>query len=190
MRSRVSKIVRPSRKPWIDPSAKVARLVGILAHGDQTYGDEKPYAFHLDMVAHVLGHYGYKGEMVQAAYLHDTLEDTNLEREDIAAAFGDRVADLVESVTGVGETRKERNENVYRRLAKYPQGRMLKAADRIANVHCTLKDGFRRDLFEMYQKESDDFLKNVLDQVPDRVVGEYNRLMQFKKPIEWLEEKP
>ena len=67
-----------SRRPWLDQPIKTARLVAKLAHGDQKYGDDKPYLYHLDMVVHILAHYGFRGEMLQAGYLHDTLEDTKL----------------------------------------------------------------------------------------------------------------
>lgn len=177
-----------SRKPWIDQSVKTARLVALLAHREQTYGD-KPYIYHLDMVTHILGHFGYKGEMIQAGFLHDVLEDTNIKAADLTSVFGSPVTKLVESVTGVGENRKARNADIYRKLQKAPFGKPLKIADRIANIHCTLVDGFKRELFPMYQAEHDEFAKYVLYSAPDRIVGEYNRLITMKKPIDWLVEK-
>lgn len=73
-----------------------AREFAIQYHGDQKYGD-KPYVYHLDMVANNLFSAHYKVQCV--AYLHDVLEDTDCEYETIAYNFGEDVAYAVELLT-------------------------------------------------------------------------------------------
>ena len=57
-----------------------------------------------------------RARVVAAAWLHDTIEDTSVTREDIVAHFGDEVAALVWAVTGEGATRSERNQSAYAKI--------------------------------------------------------------------------
>ena len=65
--------------------------------------DKKPYFTHLDRVAHTLMGYGYSSAMIAAAYLHDTVEDTETTIEDIRREFGTEIADLVEGLTDISK---------------------------------------------------------------------------------------
>ena len=69
-------------------------------HAEQSYG-HLPYAAHLDAVADVLRRIGHGDDpvLMSAAYLHDAIEDQGVTREQIAARFGERVADIVDAVS-------------------------------------------------------------------------------------------
>lgn len=56
-------------------------LMARLWHGQQSYGD-LPYYYHLQQVHDILFDLGFNGEILDAAYLHDILEDTHC-KEDI-----------------------------------------------------------------------------------------------------------
>ena len=58
-----------------------------------------PYILHPMEVAVIAGTMTGDPEVLAAAVLHDTVEDTSLTMEDIREAFGDRVASLVSSET-------------------------------------------------------------------------------------------
>ena len=75
-----------------DPSAALAWAREL--HADQSYG-HLPYAVHLDAVADVLRQFGHGDDpvLMSAGYLHDAIEDQGVTREQIAARFGERVAD-------------------------------------------------------------------------------------------------
>lgn len=60
-----------------------------------------PYVTHLFSVALLVAEDGADDDVVTAALLHDTLEDTETTREEIVAAFNERVAVLVESVSEI-----------------------------------------------------------------------------------------
>lgn len=68
-----------------------------------TDGEPLPYVTHLFSVALLVAEDGADDDVVTAALLHDTIEDTGTTRADIVAAFNERVADLVESVTELRE---------------------------------------------------------------------------------------
>lgn len=83
-----------ARKPiWHDAFAMAARL-----HAPQVRRDGRtPYAAHTLRVALIVAHeFGCADdEIIAAAALHDVIEDTPADYDDIADAFGTRVADLV-----------------------------------------------------------------------------------------------
>src|SRR5688572_27905132 len=61
--------------------------------------DDLPFVTHPMEVACLLHEAGYEDEVVAAGVLHDVLEDTDANHDELADRFGRRVADLVEAVT-------------------------------------------------------------------------------------------
>ena len=59
------------------------------AHAGQRYG-EHPYGVHLQAVRAVLRDFGHGGALAVAAWLHDTVEDTAVTREQVEAHFENR----------------------------------------------------------------------------------------------------
>jgi (p)ppGpp synthase/HD superfamily hydrolase len=117
----------------LDESAAAA--FAIRAHGDQRYG-EQPYVSHLVAVTHNLRRFGQgRIELICAAWLHDTVEDTQVTVDEVRAAFGDDVAAIVDAVTTqAGPDRTSRNALTYPRIVAIPGAVTVKLADRIANV--------------------------------------------------------
>ena len=76
-----------------------AWAVGAAAHAGQTRKSGEPYITHPVAVAGVLAEQKVDVETLVAAILHDTIEDTPLTREQLAAEFGETVAELVDGVT-------------------------------------------------------------------------------------------
>lgn len=133
------------------------RIFAETAHGSQMYG-ALPYVVHLRAVAEVLARFGIDDDAIRTgAWLHDTLEDTDTDWDDLTRAFGSVVADLVESVTNEpGANRKERAVRTYpkiRRLGK--SAVILKLADRIANTEHSIAN--RSPQLKMYRREFPEF---------------------------------
>jgi (p)ppGpp synthase/HD superfamily hydrolase len=138
----------------IDPIER-AREMAIMAHGNQTYGSH-PYSYHLDQVVAVARELGYSDDVIIACYLHDTLEDTDLPREEIDKEFGPHIARVVHAVKDEdGANRKERKAKTYLKIAPIPDAIAVKLCDRIANVREALKGNEK--LFKMYKKEHPGF---------------------------------
>ncbi len=136
------------------PRVADARTVAIAAHGDQTYGPH-PYAYHLDAVAAILEPYGPVAQVV--GYLHDTIEDTAVTREEVEARFGADVADCVAILTDEpGPNRKARKQLTYAKMARVDVSLALaliaKAADRLANVRACITSG-NDGMLAMYRDE-------------------------------------
>lgn len=61
----------------------------------------EPYIIHPARVAHTVAVYGGDSGMIQAAWLHDVLEDTDCTIDEIMQNFGPDVASLVDDLTDV-----------------------------------------------------------------------------------------
>ena len=77
----------------------VAYCYAKLLHGNQIRQSGEPYINHPLNVAYILSEMHADCDTVCAGLLHDTLEDTNIKKEDIAHDFNQNVANLVDGVT-------------------------------------------------------------------------------------------
>jgi GTP pyrophosphokinase len=128
--------------PAADADA-VARAVefAVRYHGDQTRPTGAPYAEHLLEALEVLvrGAGVTDPGILQAAVLHDVVEDTPCTIDEVRRAFGGRVAELVAWVTKPateeGADRRAAKEAYLGRLQDAPDDAVLvKLADRASNV--------------------------------------------------------
>jgi guanosine-3',5'-bis(diphosphate) 3'-pyrophosphohydrolase len=108
-------------------------------HQGQTRADNlTPYFSHVARVTLVLSHeFGVRDEdVLTAALLHDTIEDTATDYDEIATLFGARVADYVVLLTKNGMLpKKEREEDYIARLGRAPEPVMIaKMADLYDNL--------------------------------------------------------
>ncbi|WP_306671650.1 bifunctional GTP diphosphokinase/guanosine-3',5'-bis pyrophosphate 3'-pyrophosphohydrolase [Endozoicomonas sp. ONNA2] len=69
------------------------------AHDGQTRRSGDPYIIHPLEVASILADMHMDHQSLMAAMLHDVIEDTGIEKQDIAGQFGDVIADLVDGVS-------------------------------------------------------------------------------------------
>ncbi len=77
-----------------------AVLLATKAHAGQVRkGSGKPYILHPMEVMAIVTKYTDDEDVIAAAVLHDTVEDTSITLERLEKEFGPRVADLVASVT-------------------------------------------------------------------------------------------
>jgi (p)ppGpp synthase/HD superfamily hydrolase len=101
-------------------------------HGGQLDDDSKNYFdYHVQPVAIIVEMVTSDEEIIAAAYLHDTLEDTDTTYEELKCEFGKRVADLVFEVTHVG---KKDNVGYSFPNLKSRDAILIKFADRLQNL--------------------------------------------------------
>jgi guanosine-3',5'-bis(diphosphate) 3'-pyrophosphohydrolase len=98
----------------------------------------EPYINHLAEVANLLAAAtdGTDAELVAAAWLHDSIEDTETTREELAQRFSERVASLVVEVTDdMSLPKSERRRlQVVDAPGKSPDAKLIKIADKISNI--------------------------------------------------------
>ncbi len=131
-----------------------ARDYGTRAHqriDQQRKYTKQPYDVHLKAVSQLLAEVIDDPAVIAAAWLHDTVEDTEATLEDIRNEFGDHVARLVGELTDVSKP-SDGNRAVRKAIDRAhlagasPEAKSVKLADLIDNCRdiCTHDKGFCR----------------------------------------------
>ncbi|MBY0472867.1 HD domain-containing protein [Patescibacteria group bacterium] len=98
----------------------------------KTGNNPKPVILHTLRVAFSLLEAGYPKDIVIPAILHDVLEDTGVTEEQLEAAFGSRVLQLVKAVSydeSISDEMKKYQDMYTRTLAAGREAVVIKAAD-------------------------------------------------------------
>jgi guanosine-3',5'-bis(diphosphate) 3'-pyrophosphohydrolase len=112
------------------------------AHEGQTRSSGEPYIIHPVAVARILAEMRLDIETLQAALLHDVIEDTEVTKEELEEQFGTTVAELVDGVSKLDKLkfrdRKEAQAENFRKmvLAMVQDIRviLIKLSDRTHNM--------------------------------------------------------
>ncbi len=124
-----------------------AFLFALYAHGEQKRKDGLPYIMHPVEVAMELARNGADENLICAGFLHDTIEDAFITREQLTAAFNDEIADLVvedsEDKTATWEERKTAALEALRQPGDRNH-KMLMCADKLSNLR-SLEEGLETD---------------------------------------------
>lgn len=127
-----------------------------------------PYTTHLFAVAMILMDYTKEEDIIIAALLHDTLEDTDYTAEELQDDFGGEVRKYVEALTEPSDTQdrnytwKERKQAYAKHLRKAPKEALLiAAADKIHNM---------RSMVEEYYDDHPRFMSEFEGKLEDRVM--------------------
>lgn len=112
--------------------------------GQVRKGDKTPYVNHPLMVAALLAECGVDdAEILAAAMLHDTLEDTEATEADLIKLFGEGVTAIVKQVTD-DRTQKpgmRKRAQVEHAPHLLPGARLVKLADKICNIEDSIRGG-------------------------------------------------
>ena len=149
---------------------------------NESYGDNLPYGFHLDMVVEGISNYGHlvcacEEDVVPlffGGYYHDSIEDARQTYNDVMRTalrwMSEEQAlmatEIVYALTNdKGRTRAERaGEKYYEGIRQTPYAPFVKLCDRLANVtySCSVdngRDGSR--MREVYKNEMPHFLPSL-----------------------------
>ena len=119
-----------------------AYVYSAKAHAGHVRQSGEPYLIHPLNVAGILSDMKMDVTTIAVGLLHDTIEDTEVTREDLLKLFGDEVTFLVEGMTKIGrlnfETKvHQQAENLRRMILSMAQDIrviMVKLADRLHNM--------------------------------------------------------
>jgi hypothetical protein len=145
-----------------------AKALALSAHAKDAY-DQRPYQVHLHLVLEMIRNVGgwdprhsVEGrELILAAWLHDTVEDTKVSVDLLRWMFGESLALLVDAVTKIdrasGLDDSQREKQSILKVRNHRLGPALKAADRLANVVYGFSTGSLkskyRDSYPMFEKK-------------------------------------
>ena len=126
-----------------------AILFAVRAHaGTERRGKGFPYIVHPMEAMEIVATMTADQELLAAAVLHDTVEDTDVTVERLRAEFGDRIAGLVAAesdvfVEGVSEEDSwhARKQAAIDRLARAPHdAKMVALGDKLSNMRAIARD--------------------------------------------------
>jgi myo-inositol-1(or 4)-monophosphatase len=133
-----------------------ARAFAAKAHsGVPRKGTKFPYIVHPLEVARIIAkYYPAKEDLIIAALLHDTIEDTPVSANEIATRFGSQVAALVVGVTSSrgSSWRATRSATLAKLALANPDVVRLKLADSLSNVRSLRRDIRRIGSAATYRK--------------------------------------
>ncbi len=156
-----------------------------------------PYVTHLMATAFTLLDYTKDEDVIIAALLHDTLEDTDYTVDELQEDFGGKVRDIVEAVTeprGEVEDRlsfKDRKRKYVEQLKKGPKEAVLvAAADKMHNFRTSIEDytdaseRFIQDFGKNFDErlESYQLVANVINnRLSGNILAEFNHVFEEYK---------
>jgi (p)ppGpp synthase/HD superfamily hydrolase len=172
--------------PTIEAAAAESELIrralemAEKAHAGQTRNGSggMAYIHHPVAVAELLAEHGFEESTVAAALLHDVVEDSDASINDIAAAFGPRVADLVAALTEDESIEPfERRKDEHRRHVEEAgrEALAIYAADKLSNIRV-----LRRALAEEGESAGEEF-EAPLD-VKERVWADDLEMLRRRAP--------
>lgn len=138
-----------SNKPLNTELLDRAIIFAVKAHaGTERRGKGFPYIVHPMEAMEIVATMTPDQELLAAAALHDTVEDTDVTIEDLRKEFGDRVALLVaheseERVEGVSqeESWHQRKQAAIDRLAQAPHdAKIVALGDKLSNMRAIASD--------------------------------------------------
>jgi (p)ppGpp synthase/HD superfamily hydrolase len=131
-----------------------------------------PYVTHLVATSFTLLDYTHDEDVIIAALLHDTLEDTDYTIDELQEDFGVRVREIVECVTEPKSTAeqkiswREKKSTYAKQLKKGPiEAVLVAAADKIHNF---------RTLVEDYYEAHDRFIQDFGNNFDERIEAYQN----------------
>ncbi len=131
-------------------------------HENQIRRDNMPYYTHPITVAIFCTDYDNSLETFLAALLHDVVEDSPTPLSEIEELFGGKIAHLVDllskEILGV---KKELFADYYKNISENFEAKILKACDRLANLHSIHNTDDRERKLRYIEKTYDEILPAI-----------------------------
>jgi len=150
----------------LDEKYQDAAKYAAKAHSGQTRSGGKPYISHPVRVANIVKKYKNSkklDDLMSAAFLHDTIEDTDTDYEQLRKMFGDLVAGLVHELTSDKEKIDKVGKADYltqKMIGMSSWGLVIKLADRLDNVS-DIKTAKTPEWRHRYRNETESVLRQL-----------------------------
>lgn len=198
-------MTREAFEAYMDKYAEMIETIREKAHDlhqsvNQTYGNDLPYGYHLDMVVEGIRNFGHlvcaKEEDVLplffGGYYHDSIEDARMTYNDVLRVARSLLTEeqalmateIVYALTNdKGRNRAERaGEHYYQGIRETPYAPFVKLCDRLANISysCTSGGAQNQHMRQVYKHEMPHFLSAINAQSDDpRLQLPYEAVMEL-----------
>ena len=175
---------------------ETATRIAVRAHATQKRKDgDLPYITHPFMVALKLAKYNFPDEVIAAALVHDVLEDTDFGEENLHAAVGDTVFEIVKAVTNDDTLVWEEARLKYIETVRNgPEGaKAVSTADKVHNMESLLisygEQGPKIWTYFTREKKiklwfEEEMLKMLRETWQHPLVDEYARLLEEAQALD------
>ncbi len=165
-----------------------------MHHSGQTRDDGTPYFIHcLRISSNLVELLGItEKEVIAAALLHDTVEDTDLTLDELETKYGKKVSRLVDNLTK-NHAEAEEKEKYEKRLKKHKSimkkdknSRAIKALDHLDNVRSWLAVPQRhptRNKFKRWFKEAETMYIPLAETVDKTIADKIKRFLEEAKNL-------
>ena len=152
---------------------KAIRTAGRLHRDQYRKGVTRlPYVTHPFSVAMIVSNFTDDEDIIIAALLHDTFEDTNYKEDEMVDQFGTRVRDIVLGVTEPSEAtswEEKKKGYILGLKSASAESLLVAAADKKHNLSSVLKD---------YKKNPSSFFKEFSGSIDERI-GYYEKMVEI-----------
>ncbi len=159
----------------VDKAIKFA----VDAHSNtERRGKKYPYIIHSLEAMEIVASITNDPELLAAAVLHDTIEDTNTSENQIRALFGSRIAKIVSCESDDPQINdwRERKQAALNKLKEADRDSLIVAlSDKLSNMRAIWRD---------YQSVGDDLWKIFHASSKDDIAWRYNELVRCFNPLE------
>lgn len=137
----------------LDVIDKALKFAAMAHDGDYRKSAKIPYIYHPTMLGFYLMKYNFSEDVIAAALLHDTVEDTATTIDDIQNEFGTNIGDLVAACTEEkADSWEDRKQHQIDAIKTAPiEVVAIKCADKLNNTTDMAKD---------YQEKGDAIWQN------------------------------
>lgn len=164
---------------WLIDAARNFAIGAHEAVGQKRKFTGEPYWHHVDRVASLVYDVGGSQFAIAAAWLHDTVEDTQVTIDTIYDCFGFIVGEHVKALTNdkTLPTRSERKADEIQRFAGviHPETQTIKLADILDNGRCFLKSG-DKDKIDLFMREKSVLVEHLRNGNP-KLLAEVDRML-------------
>lgn len=141
-----------------------------------------PYIVHpinvVDIISREFGNLPVSGDMICAAYLHDTIEDCQVTKETIVSEFNQVIADLVIELTAPKLTNNsDKDEYILESMSGMSsQAFIIKLADRLDNIRDAARYGW-----DNYLSRTNKIIKKLIKRrsIPDYLSPLFDELVSY-----------
>jgi len=186
----MNKMINPEMGKAIDET-----IVFLVKKYNQSGHNSKPVILHSLCVSFYLLEHNYDLQTIQAAILHDLLEDSEVKKEDIQRKFGKEIANIVDSLTFRAdiEDRERQYRELFLRTKKAGKSALIvKCADIYINsLYINLINEKEREIFLLNKmKYFLDLSKNQIGSEPvwselkEREKEEVKRILEKCKTVQ------
>ena len=174
-----------------------ALKVAAKAHRDgyRKGGTQIPYIVHPVEVAFTLQENDMPDKIIAAGLLHDTLEDTDIKKEDLQSLFGSEIANLVIGASEKLENRddtswEERKQHTINHLKEAELDiKYIACADKLSNIRSMIRDydKIKDELWSRFNRGYEKqkwYYTNLIDSLND--LEGIKMFEQFKLAVNYL----